>query len=252
MADITSNLVVWYRFSDPALSVAIDSSGNNYHGTYTNTPTLKQQGPIGDSAISLTNAGAQYVVGPAITTSATNTVTYCAWLKPNGSQPAYGATVYSRTSTCGLTFSQVSGLRPAYSWNNDSLTYDWQGASLLINNVWSHVCIAIQATRADMYINGAAAGSNVRAHATVANPFTAFRVGSDSFSAARNYNGLIDDVRIYNRTLTSTDVLELYGSRDPDGSILQSPFQTVTGRTPCMIPTNTYPYIFSSKRNTLI
>lgn len=92
-------------------------------------------------------------------------------------------------------------------------------------NVWYHVVFCISETNMALYVNGAL-------EATLQNTITNFNFdgsrnvilgGTNESNFDRPYTGIIDNVRFYNRMLTSTEVLALYTS-DPS-CLKQEPTQ---------------------------
>jgi len=62
MADITSNLVAWYKLDETSGTTCADSSGNGYHGTYVNSPTLNQTGAFAASrSVAFSRESVQHV-----------------------------------------------------------------------------------------------------------------------------------------------------------------------------------------------
>ncbi|MEK7624795.1 MAG: LamG-like jellyroll fold domain-containing protein, partial [Patescibacteria group bacterium] len=87
---------------------------------------------------------------------------------------------------------ETKNFRPAYQLSAD---YNWKNITVVVENA-----------KVSVYKNGVFVSST-----QFASPFTisAARIGM-AYSAGYNYRGQIDDVRIYNRPLTGTDVQQLY------------------------------------------
>ena len=64
-----------------------------------------------------------------------------------------------------------------------------------------------------LYIDGALQGSQVQT-GNISAFSTPFRIGTNT-DFTRNYNGSIDDVRVYNRALSPSDILQLYDITPP-------------------------------------
>ena len=76
--------------------------------------------------------------------------------------------------------------------------------SAFVNN-WKHVAFAWNGTTQILYVNGVQEDSDVQ----LRNPSpsgSGFAIGRASYTT----NGTIDEVRIYNRALTSTEIAQLY------------------------------------------
>src|SRR5436190_7785211 len=83
-------------------------------------------------------------------------------------------------------------------WSS-TIKYPWPTADL---NVWKHVALTYDGTTSRLYVDGVLVGSATGAHTTNNNPLIFGRWTP----AAEYWNGLIDEVRIYNRTLTQAEI----------------------------------------------
>jgi hypothetical protein len=161
-----------------------------------------------------------YVTTPPLNLN-TNTVTLTAWIMPNANQPQGAGILLSRqgggsgAADYGLTYGIT--LQP----NGDySLRYFWNGASAdsglqVVQNQWSLVALVVTPTNATIYVgngvsNSLASVSMASTNAVVAfsNPFI---IGNDTSvsASARSFNGFIDEVSVFAKALTSTQILGL-------------------------------------------
>ncbi|MHC5096424.1 MAG: LamG-like jellyroll fold domain-containing protein, partial [Planctomycetota bacterium] len=60
-----------------------------------------------------------------------------------------------------------------------------------------------------VYSDGSGLQSAVNAFTHVPQTIDALEIGRDSAVSTRCFNGLVDDVRIYNRALTAQEILDL-------------------------------------------
>lgn len=93
----------------------------------------------------------------------------------------------------------------------------WKYASdeLLALNQWYHVVTTFKDGIGRIYINGELSSENAGEEKTIVNDNTPLRIGFDtgvrvSTDFDDGFHGSIDEVRIYNRTLTSEEVSKLY------------------------------------------
>jgi hypothetical protein len=101
-----------------------------------------------------------------------------------------------------------------YIWNGDSsATYGFVSGLSIPSNQWSFVAVAISPTNAALYLinaNGFQTTNNAIAH-TSQNWNGVGRIGNDANTApGRNFNGIIDDVGVFTRTLSTADIQNLY------------------------------------------
>jgi hypothetical protein len=93
------------------------------------------------------------------------------------------------------------------TWYHIALCYSAQTVTLYINGV---------GTVGTLYIGGTPSGTNVGADTT----FTAAYAGSQNTSLA--FNGLVDDLRIFDRALTSAQVQSIYNQQGVPGRGVQT------------------------------
>jgi hypothetical protein len=203
------------------------------------------------------NTDQSWVTTPALNLN-TNTVTIGMWIYPDGLQTAPAGLFVNRNAgtVAGLGYYETDRL--GYKWNNDAFeTWSFNSGLYIPTNVWSFVAVAVEPTKATLYLyntNGLQTAVNTATHnnqswgGSEAN----IRIGCDN-SVARAFNGMIDEVVVFNRTLTSAEVLQAAGvptlSIVPAGSQLQLTWSfgtlleatSVTG--PWTTNVNTSPYL---------
>lgn len=187
-----SGLLVAYPFEAGSGSITADSSGQNNNVTL-HGPSWSSSGKYG-RALSFDGVNDE-LSGPNIALPAT--FTYLAWVKNPTDEP------YETIITIG-------GYRDLYLGNGiisffDGAT-DHVFGSKLSNNVWYHVALTYDGANLTAYLNGAATGSVTFStfYATTAKlQIGAWvgEVGSEDF-----FSGLIDEVRVYNRVLSASEI----------------------------------------------
>jgi hypothetical protein len=146
----------------------------------------------------------------------TNVVTITAWIYPVGSQAAYAGLVFCRngSTVSGLNF-DGTGLNLGYTWNNNSSTWGWSSGVQPPANQWSFVALVVQPVSATIYLfntNGLQSATNfvVNASQSFAGLGT---LGTDSYaSAARAFNGVMDEVAVFNYALMPGLLQQLYAN----------------------------------------
>ncbi len=178
----------------------------------TNSQTLQNFITISDNcsadtipgkALQLNGVDASAAINPLKLNS--NNVTFSAWIKPNAAQNDYTGIIFSRGDTTaeGLTVMQSLELR--YHWNNQQ--WWWSSGLFLTPNQWNHIALVVTPSAATLYLNGIAAVNNVPC--VVAGFNSPLMIGVDgSNGTSRNFNGIIDEVCIYNRSLSQNEIRE--------------------------------------------
>jgi photosystem II stability/assembly factor-like uncharacterized protein len=135
----------------------------------------------------------------------TNTISISAWVKPQGIQVANAGIVFSSNGNAtGFNFRTNNQL--GYHWADGAGSYNWAGPTITAD-VWSHIVLVVEPTKATMYLNGVPY-TRTATHSAV-NFNAAFNFGNDRGNTARTMLGEIDEVRFYNRALTQNEVREL-------------------------------------------
>jgi hypothetical protein len=71
-------------------------------------------------------------------------------------------------------------------------------------NQWSHLAIVFSGTQVQFYVNGVLVSTKTMS-ATLTARGNQLRLGADN-NTQQFFKGLVDDVRVYNRTLTAAEV----------------------------------------------
>lgn len=80
-------------------------------------------------------------------------------------------------------------------------------------NTWAHIVITYKANeqRASIYLNGELVAYSVNLPSPNFNTVASMYIGSDSQGAAYNFHGKIDEVRLYDRLLSPSEIQSLAG-----------------------------------------
>jgi hypothetical protein len=182
-----SGLVAYYPFDD---GTATDQSGNGNNGTLTGgvapVSGIISQAMNFDGVTGKININA--VAGGVFTISL--------WINPTSEVGTYG-TVIGQSNGNGLSLKSVRQL--SYFETGDHVN-----STLITNGSWQHVVVVSTGSSIMFYINGVLDAT--RTYTAASATFTS--IGNNAFG--EKFQGLIDDVRIYNRVLDTTDIAALY------------------------------------------
>jgi hypothetical protein len=166
---------------------------------------------------SASGAGAGYVTAPALNLN-TNTVTILAWLYPNAHITGAEGLVFSRESTYPVGLGYLGTRFPedeiGYTWNHDNAnTYYWPSKLFVPPGQWSFVALTIAPTQAILYLgtNGVlVSATNAIAHDV--EPWDGpTAIGADTLSVPGTvFNGQMDEVAVFNHTLSPAQIATLY------------------------------------------
>ncbi|HEV2438381.1 MAG TPA: LamG-like jellyroll fold domain-containing protein [Verrucomicrobiae bacterium] len=210
---IWQGLVAYYPFN----GTANDASGNGNNGTVNGATLTSDRFGNTFSAYSF-NGVNSYIGFSGVPTSQVNNWTMTAWVKLaslSQSGTVVGLGYDDGITANGYSFT-VSGALNGTSPGNqlfgiiDGIAWFGGGFTFSSASRWYQVVMERSSGVTTFFVNGAPIPGGTAYTPPVP---TAFRIGSNT--GIRFFNGAIDDVRIYNRALSSTDVTQLYLSEEP-------------------------------------
>jgi len=119
--------------------------------------------------------------------------------KSDGGAGTHGYTLWVDTRKLGFN---VGG---TYGWDVDDIT-------AIDYDTWHHVVIVNDQIETRAYIDGIEEPGAIYAgsHLTPSNDLANMRIGSWNHSTGREFMGTLDEVRIYNRALSASEIYKLY------------------------------------------
>jgi hypothetical protein len=176
--------------------VTLDVRGISSSGAY------RFRGP--DAAVRVESSSETSVsLNPA---ADTGNMTISAWVKPEGSQPPF-ATIVAKGFNNGYQM-HLEGGEPVFEKGSGA---EAQASKTLDNDKWYHLAGVYDSTASNsmkMYING---GLEAEDDDTIGDaPGDDLGIGNNLQTSSRHFNGVIDEVRIYNRALSPNEITELY------------------------------------------
>lgn len=217
---LENGLVGHWKLDESAGPTAVDSSGNGNNGTFTNSPTPttgRLSGALdfsGESGADATND--RVLIGDPANGSldfGSNSFSYGMWVYATGSAGTYDMpwNKGGGCATCrGYDMEFGSGGWTTYIGDGDETNTSLVSASPILN-AWTHVMVVVNrpASRHITYVNGVQVTSDtISATFGSVDTSTQASIGA-SFTGNHPFLGRIDDVRIYNRALSATDVASL-------------------------------------------
>ena len=233
------NPIAYYRLSEAAGATNAFDYWGGHTGTYEGAVTAGVPGPnqtlfpLGffepnNTAAAFTNAfvqaqwmntpteyNSQVVIPPLNINS--NAMTITMWINPNEAQAYTNGLLYCRGAgtTSGLGFSTNKNTGSlGYNWNNNAAQYNWDSGLIPPAGQWSFVAMIVTPTNTTLFCYNAASQNSALNSVTNAmqlwgSPAT---LGDDFYSAtgARQFDGAIDEVAIFNQALDLTNINNLF------------------------------------------
>jgi chitodextrinase len=200
-----TGLIAAYAFNEASGTTTADISGNNNTGTLTNGPIRAAAGKFG-AALSFDGINDHVLVPNSVSLTLTTAMTLEAWVNPSVTLSSWKAILQKEVDAYFLTASSDQQNRPASGFTLSSgacCTFTYATAAL-VPNTWTHVAATYDGTQFRMYINGVQV-SSTPATGSIQPTTTPLRIGGNTYSS-EFFQGLIDEVRIYNRALTLTEI----------------------------------------------
>jgi len=212
-------MVAWWKFDETEGQTAVDSSGNNLHGRLVGNP--QWQAGVVAGALAFDGKDDYVNCGYDPLLDITDAITVAAWIK-----------VSSFTLFCQCIVARgESSWRLQRWWDSNRLEFACQGITMetrevpgvcgninVNNGEWHHVVGTYDGDRIALYVDGKLDNSEL-ASGEIALSNQPIYIGhepdSPKWSPDKYWNGMIDDVRIYNYALSPAEVAEMYAAGTP-------------------------------------
>ncbi len=198
---IASGTVGYWKLDESAGTTAYDFSGNNSTGTWNGTGNHSASGMVGGAG--QFNGTNDYIQTPSSSTFSfgTGDFSFSIWIKPNSFSGYNHMFAYDGTQSNGaLKVNITDGI--IYYYSLSFSTYGTITQSLQLS-AWNHVVFVRRANVAELYWNGALVGTKSGFNDNFAG--THFMRFGNGWTGEYT-NGLMDDIRFYNRALSATEV----------------------------------------------
>jgi chitodextrinase len=218
--------VGWWKLDEGAGTTTADSSGNSNTGTLTNGPTWAT-GRVGPGALTFSGATPSVAISGAgsLANLYLTGVTVSAWIKPAGLGGGSGGRIVDKDNNdAGWFFSMGTNNTIKFSSDQFNGTEPSRStaSSVITLNAWQHVAATWDGTTSGngihVYINGveSTGGTIISGSGT---PYddsgTPLTLGNRPTDNARGFNGVIDEIRVYNRVLTGAEIQALADATAP-------------------------------------
>lgn len=207
--------VAWYTFNEGVGSNVVDSSGFGNHAFFTNQVAWTN-GEVGRAVTFLATGRTNYVATP-ITNLASNALTISWW--QNCTQTANNGAQKLIWSMSTAIFTREFSAQ-VFSDNNWYIGWNTSADQRIVvaataanwpTNTWTHYALTTTTTNEIIYMNGVPFATNTVAVLAATNSGANLLIGTQKNAGSLSFPGSIDDYRIYNRTLTQSEIKSIYG-----------------------------------------
>jgi hypothetical protein len=205
---VSIGLVAYYPFNGNAE----DQSGNFNHLTANGTTAISDRFNLPSSAYEF-NGTTDFMEksSPTGLPSSNASRTHCVWLRTYGTAVQNILWYGSAGIGLGSGVSVDSG-----QFSNSGYFSDHSSVHNGILSEWNHFCAIYDGATASNYVNGVFQNSSGKTWTT--DPSATLQIGR-KIDAADPFQGALDDIRIYNRALSSSEIIALSGSHPTQVSV---------------------------------
>lgn len=211
-------LVGWWRMEETSGTDVADSSGAGNHGTIAGSATWSTDAKEGDG--SLTLDGADYVEIPSSIVDGENGVTLAGWarLTDTGSN---GAVLIDIGNLFGITLDHADTAKGTNTYSYTGSSFEFLSSAAYYEDTgWRHFATVFNADsqQTELYVDGVLQGTRSLA-GPVAFDLAVNRTKLGDYGSGSSWRltGGLDDMRVYNRALTSDEIRELAGGGSATG-----------------------------------
>ncbi|SLM28770.1 exported hypothetical protein [Desulfamplus magnetovallimortis] len=221
-ADLNDGLVAYYPFNGNAN----DESGNGNHGVVEGATLTEDRFENTNRAYAFDGVNDYIIINDGSQFNFSNELSISFWVNPEANQLNCAAILdksHAHVSNNGIAKSWVVQ-SCGYSTNNFSLHYCSNNEGTYNNNFalqaskWTNITITKQDSQVSIYKNGIFESISEELFLTIAsNGNNPLLIGAVlNYVSSRAFNGKIDEVRIYNRALSESEIQELYNEQPCD------------------------------------
>ena len=195
------SLIGWWKLDETSGTVAHDASGRGKDGTLQGEPTWVP-GRI-DGAL-LFDGEDDYVEIGSVGISGTDRRTMAGWARASTTEIAEETGVFGFLPD-GSTDGTYYSVEVDDAGNYVASAHGWAGIFGPVDTEWHHFAVTYEGDEGRWYFDGQLIDVSTGELGTI----DQVRIGGN-LDVAKYFAGLVDDVRIYNRALTETEIMSLF------------------------------------------
>lgn len=215
--DWDQNLVAYYKFNDTNGTHIFDSVRGN-DGGLEGDASINSGGMWGSSALNLDGLGDYVLVNSSKINNISEELTVIAWINANNWETNYwegtiiGNDEWEDGSSNGFVLRTGENGRLSFTIGHD---FSWPEA--LSNQImeidrWYAVAGIFDGENVYAYINGEEVASQSFSQVAIAQSNYPINIGRAPYDTLRDFNGKIDEIKIYNKALTEEEIIADYNS----------------------------------------
>jgi prepilin-type N-terminal cleavage/methylation domain-containing protein len=198
-----------------------DTSGNSNNGTAKNsngTGMAWIQGKTG-GAVSFDGVDDYVNSGSGESLNLTGNLTLVAWINLNripttdgNSMEIITKNVWNENGFSFWAYYNPPGAGLRFMTYQTGAYQDKRSPNVLVKNIWQHVAVVLSGTTSYFYVNGVNQGTGTGYIPPESSSGKPLLIGVHKNFTSYRFDGLIDDVRIYNRALSAAEISAIYNA----------------------------------------
>ena len=198
-----SGLVAGYAFQEAGGSSATDASGFGNDGSLSGA-TRTTSGKYG-SALLFDGVDDLVVIPDSNSLDLTLGMTLEAWVYPSAVMSYWRSILHKQVDAYFLHANSTANRPMVGGIFGGSCCTILQGTSALPANQWTHLAGTYDGATLRLYVNGVQQASQARTGSLEVNGFPV-HLGGNTYAPSEHFSGRIDEVRIYNRALSVSEI----------------------------------------------
>ena len=201
---MSHGLVAWY----PLDGNGTDHSATANHATVTGaTPTADRHGVEGKALLFGGSGSNHYLEAPFNQALSSTAISYSVWTKPTSTTSNHGSPITFRADGRGFNLYKL----PDNTWSHWTGSGGWQkfhAQAISLN--WTALAFTHDGTTGKAYQNGVLVVSSNKTYLPAQSGSLKIGAGTGGSGPTYFFKGAIDEVRIWNRVLSSSEISDLY------------------------------------------
>src|SRR5581483_8601372 len=204
----------WRLGEAQGASTAVDQASSPDNGTYTNTPTLGQWGPLSgdpDRAARCDGAGSFVDVPDASKLKPATAFSVEAWVKTTASNGVMVDKPYSAGSSVSYSLSVALGKAKA-AVNLAGGAYSVSSSASINDGNWHYLVATLSGSTLSVYVDAGAAATVTTNGSALQYSTQRLQIGRFDASGGSYLSGTVDEVAVYSTALNSTKISAHYAA----------------------------------------
>ena len=194
----------------------LDYDASDESGNYDGTPTDVTFGVDGQINWGAKFNGSSSYIDTNLQMPSTTTFTFSCWFYKNDSANYHLIGDFNSTATLSsgrfrVQLASTDDISVGVG-NGTNMDFSVFTPTVSLNQIWRHIAVTVDGTSVKAYIDGSQVGTTDTSLYSLASGVNDFAIGAyHTSSGKQNFNGTIDQVRIFQKALSQNEVDTLYG-----------------------------------------